>query len=188
MEPKTVISFVVILALIYFRFGPGSRLLKKKSHHYIVPPSPDSDRNWIPVDIGRYKKTIYIKKNSPEDILKTIAEISPGEKWEADYSYDGWIRITVEDVSFGEYHALLSICDAVNEGQTYGFCEHRDSPEKDYIVRVDEESYENLIGVFRTNKNFGIYLPNSESNAKGNISGSPVKEIDFFSELKKLPV
>jgi len=43
MEPKIIIGAIIAIVLFYFRFGPGSRLLKKKTHHYIVPPASRED-------------------------------------------------------------------------------------------------------------------------------------------------
>lgn len=69
MEIKTILSILAALAFLYFVYGPGSRMLKKKSHHHILPPLPTSDVNWNPVNFDVYEKYIFVALgNGPENL------------------------------------------------------------------------------------------------------------------------
>lgn len=191
MEPKVVVSILVAIALIYFRFGPGSRLLKKKSYHHIIPPASQDDPNWIPIDINEYDKIVLIKQNSIEDkvdlVINAIKNESPIRDFDVEL-INGWFKIKVPYSNFQDFHELIAFCDSVNGGNVYGYCKHTETGSKDYIVKIDSDTgYEHMIGAFRTNQNFGIYLPKSDKDPMGNISKSPVKEIDFQTEIDQIP-
>jgi hypothetical protein len=69
------------------------------------------------------------------------------------------------------------------------YCKHLNSKNKDYIVKLDTDGgYEHMIGSFRSGENFGIFLPKSKSDPKGNISKSIVKELDFQNEINQVPL
>lgn len=190
MEIKFILTIILISALIYFRFGPRVRLLKKKSHHYIVPPSCEGDPNWIPIEINEYKKSIFFKQNSSnktaEVIQNTVRSEFPKIEFEVTLN-NGVFRINVFQSTFSDFHHLISFCTFINGEGVIGFCENQKSKNMDFIVKLDTASgNSHIIGSFRTNQNFGIYLPKSEMNPKGNISSSPVKEIDFQNEINQL--
>jgi len=74
--------------------------------------------------------------------------------------------------------------------EVIGFCQHLKKPLQDYLFKIDEEDKagENFIGTFRSEKNFGIYIPFSGLKESGNISLTRNNEINFYSELDKLPI
>lgn len=179
------------LTLIYFRFGSGSRLLKKKSHHYIIPPSSDDDPNWIPIEINEYDKYIFYKQNSEKIIIEEVAKIIRNEFPQIDIdvtSNNEWIQLNVIHSNFADFHKLISLCSFTNGENVIGYCKHKTTKSEDYIVKLDiDAENEHLIGSFQTNQNFGIYLPKSDNDPKGNISKSHVKEIDFQYEINQIP-
>jgi hypothetical protein len=191
MEPKLVLTIILIITLIYFRFGRGSRVLKKKSHHYIVPPASQDDPNWIPIEINEYIKYIFFNQNSEldttDEITKEIYKEFPQIEVEVMLE-NGWFQINVIHSNFSEFHKLISICTFIHGKNVIGYCKHKSTKSKDYIIKMDiDAGSEHLIGSFKTNQNFGIYLPKSDSDPKGNISKSQVKEIDFQYELNQIP-
>lgn len=192
MEPKLIITIVMILALIYFRFGSGSRLLKKKSYHHIDPTAAHDDPNWIPIEIDEYDKHIFIQlranENAVDEIFRTVENEFPQMEVEV-AAIDGWIQIHVIHSDFSDFHKLISSCTIKNGTNAIGYCLHHSTKSNDYIAKLDfEEGNEHLVGSFQTNQNFGIYLPKSGSHPKGNMSKSPVKEIDFQHEVNQIPV
>lgn len=191
MEPKTIFLILFILILIYFRFGPGSRLLKKKSHHYIVPPASEKDRNWIPVEMEEYAKFIYIQEYWTEKQINERLNDFKEEGLITDFDIklkDGWFCVELKEVTFNDFHFLIHLFSVVSDKMACGFCQHQEFPEKDYIVKKDESDMDYLLGVFRTNVNFGIYIPKLNTHPKGNISKSPVFEIDFDFEIGKFQI
>lgn len=192
MDPELILAFIIFIVLVYFRFGNGSRLLKKKSHHYIVPPSPDKDPNWIPIQIDEYDKYIFFRQINVEETTDDIKNVINSEfsKIKIDISInDGWFEIIVLESSFSDFHKLISLCTFICGKGVIGYCKHKTTKDKDYIVKLDiTTGNEHMIGSFRTNQNFGIYLPKSDENPKGNISKSSVKEIDFQNEVGQIPI
>jgi hypothetical protein len=190
MEAKFILTLILISALIYFRFSPGVRLLKKKSNHYIVPPACEDDPNWIPIEINEYKKTVFFKQNSQDETIEAIKNAVSSEFPEIEFEVflnNGVFRLNVFQSTFSDFHHLISFCTFNNGEGVIGFCENQKSKNMDFIVKLDTASGNaHMIGSFRTNQNFGIYLPKSEMNPKGNISKSPVKEIDFQNEINQL--
>ena len=67
--PVNILVVIIIVFFIYFGLGSGSRLLKKKSFQYIVPPDTIKDKNWFPINFLDYKTYILISNyNSPENV------------------------------------------------------------------------------------------------------------------------
>lgn len=181
----------MVIALIYFRFGNGSRLLKKKSYHHIDPPAAYDYPNWTPMEVDEYDKHIFFQKHAYEDavdeIFRTVENEFPQMVVEV-AEIDGWIQIHVIHSDFSDYHKLISSCATKNGTNAIRYCLHQSTKSKDYIARLDvEEGNEHLIGSFQTNQNFGIYLPKSDSHPKRNMSKSFVKEIDFQYEANQIP-
>lgn len=191
MDAKLIFTFLIVITAFYFRFGAGSRLLKKKSAHYIVPSSSHKDPNWIPIEMSEYSKHVFFKQESDLETIDELKSIIYKRipKVTADYALlNGWFTINIIQSNFEDYHFLVALCSYINEKNTLGFCKHKVNDEQDYIVKLDYiEGMDNLIGSFRTNQNFGIYLPKSGQNPKGNISRSAAREIDFQQELSRIP-
>jgi len=79
--------------------------------------------------------------------------------------------------------------DIKSPDSVIGFCRHKSMPLQDYLFKIDKVLLdENFIGSFRNGKNFGIYLPNAGLSEAGNISLSRNHEINFYSEVSKLPI
>lgn len=191
MDAKLIFTIIIILGLIYFLFGARSRLLKKKSHHYIVPPRSENDPNWIPIEMKKYLPHIFLTQTTKKEILEEVAEVIR-QKFpliEAVITFENhWIVIKIIDASFTDYHNLLAICTEIHGKDAIGWCKHKTSESEDYIVKLDLDSGKHLIGSFRTNQNFGIYLPYSGDHLKGNLSKSAVKEIDFNYVFNQIPL
>lgn len=166
-------------------------MLKKKSHHFIVPPASQNDPNWIPVEINEYVKYIFFKQNSEVDTTDEISKVISNEFPQIEVNvilYNEWFQINVIHSNFSDFHKLISFCTYINGKNVIGYCKHKSTKSNDYIIKLDiDAGSEHLIGSFQTNQNFGIYLPKSDNNPKGNISKSLVKEIDFQYELNKIP-
>lgn len=180
-----------IVFMIYFVFGPGSRLLKKKSHHYTIPPAAQDDPNWIPIDINDYVKHIYLTQNTEEDTPEEITKIVHSQFPEIKFNLtflNGRFQLAVTHSSFSDFHHLIALCAFINGQNVVGYCKHKTSSSKDYIVKMDlYTGMEHLIGCFRTDENFVIYLPKSDENLEGNISKSPVTQINFQKEWNQIP-
>jgi len=74
-----IIDFILILLFIaavftvmIFLYARITRLLKKKSYHYIVPPVPENDKNWYPVDFSKFECYVFIKNPSEEFLKKKL--------------------------------------------------------------------------------------------------------------------
>ena len=191
MEESLVLSIIASLALIYFSFGPGVRLFKKKSHHYIIPPSATNDPNWIPIDMAMYINHIFIK-NSGNKIESNNVQSAIDSEFE-NIQFDinpinDWIIVHVLEANFQEFHKLISFCDAQIDEVAYGFCKHKSKEWKDYIVKVDDSDEQHLLGVFSVDTNFGIYLTKIADHEKGNMSKSVVCEIYYQTEIINIPV
>ncbi len=190
MEPQIILIIFVAILFFYFGMGPGSRMLKKKTHHYIVPPSPENDPNWLPIEISNYNKFIFIKHKDSEVTVEDVLIVNQNERNIKELEIElvnGWFKLHIIQSNFQEFHDTVTIYSYVNNGDVYGYCKHKTSSNEDYIVKLDEET-EYLNGVFRTNKNFGIYLPSLQKHPKGNISISSNMELDFNEALKELPI
>lgn len=192
MEPKTILGFIAAIIFIYFRFGPGSRLLKKKSHHYIVPPTPTSDPHWNPVDFTDYEKYIIVgtrNQTEKEEDLVTLLKEGFGLDSEKIESSSKWEVVKVKDSNFHDFHQAIDFLTAIASDESYGYCISKEDSSKDYIVKVDSQSdQEYLLGTFRDNQNFGIYLPYTDKSRNGNISLSQVSEVNFNELAEQLNI
>lgn len=95
-------------------------------------------------------------------------------------STENFAILKVENAALKEYHDAIDLGSTIAFDFVIGFCAHQEEASKDYIVKVDTETDQDyLISVFRTNQNFGIYLPYSDKNKYGNISLSNVQELNF---------
>jgi hypothetical protein len=186
MEQKIIINTLLVFVIIYFLIGPGSRLFKKKSHHYIVPPASQTDSNSIHVEINSnlYNRYILTKNTSENYLLKDIKDyvtLSGNENHEV-YRFGiaekgDWKIIKIDSsLSFYEYHYLTSWI-AGNEQSparpdlTFGLCMNIADSQDDYLFYVDpfNESGDTLIGAFRRGNSFSINL--SEANEEnGNLT------------------
>lgn len=189
MEPKTLLIILVNLAIIYFYIGPGSRFLKKKSHHYIDQPASKSDLNWIPINMGEYLQFIILRKKTQTKLDSILKFLNGKSHQNIKFSETSdWIIINTNRLSFEEFHELILFYDTTSKENAFGFCRNLKDNAKDYIAKFDIKSEEaHLYGVFRDNTNFGIFLPKADSNELGNMSKSDVKELDFNSEIQKIP-
>ena len=69
---------LLLLAFLYFRIGPGSKMLKKKSHHYQTPPDPEKDPDWHPIKVTDYHNFICLKQTTLDYIEYKTSIIIPG--------------------------------------------------------------------------------------------------------------
>lgn len=191
MNAKLIFILILVIIVFYFGFGAGSRLLKIKSAHYIVPPASEKDPNWIPVEMHAYIKQVFLKQENDletiDELTRIIDERIPQLSAEIILE-NGWFTITIRESNFKDYHLLVALCSYINDKNTFGLCKHSIDEAQDYIVKLNSEgSLDHLIGSFRTNQNFAVYLPKSGQNPKGNISRTATFEIDFQEEISKIP-
>ena len=195
-----IIAYVAAFAAMIFLYAKISRLFKKKSHHYIVPPEPENDKNWHPINFSKYECFIFIKNSSEEFIIEKLKNAFSDEEKETELNAsdielsksDNWILLKVKNWFFVDFKSMVWWLDDYSEefkspDSVIGFCKHKSLPLQDYIFKIDKVlQEENFIGSFRNGKNFGIYLPNSGLTDKGNISLSRNNEVNFYSEESKL--
>jgi hypothetical protein len=193
-----ILIFTTAFSLMIFLYARISRLFKKKSHHYIVPPTPKEDKNWKPIDFSKYNCFIFINDSSAEHLTNKLNSIRNTKQLSITKiglpKQDNWVVLKVNSASFYKFKSLVWRIDDYSENyespnEVIGFCQHKIIPSEDYVFKIDKESEdEYFIGSFRTGKNFGIYLPNAGSNESGNISLSRNQEINFYSEVSELPM
>lgn len=197
-----IIVIISIFIVSLFLWVKLVRLFKKKSYHYITPPDPENDPNWYPIDFSNYNCFIFIQ-NTKEKFIKEQLDnfvITENEfhqlviKEIVFLKHETWIILRIKNTSFFELKFLawwLYDLFEINKitSEVIGICQHKNKPLQDYLFKIDNDSEsDNFIGSFRHGKNFGIYLPTANLNKSGNISLSINHEIDFYSELAKLPI
>ena len=198
---KYILGIILIIgsfsAMLFI--GPKVvRLFKKKSHHYIVPPTPKEDKNWKPIDFSKYNCFIFINDSSVDNLNRKLNRYRNSKQLSIQkiesYKQDKWVVLRVKAASFHRFKSLVWRLDDYSENyespnEVIGFCQHKETSSEDYVFKTDKESVDGyFIGSFRTGKNFGIYLPNASSNKSGNISLSRNHEINFHSEVSVLPM
>ncbi len=197
----SLIIFSIFIGLL-FLWAKLIRLFKKKNFHHLVPPDPEKDHNWYPVDLSNYNSYVFVNNQTEESLNETLSYFFISEdaferlKEEIELiKHKTWIILKIGSISFYELKTLVYWLIAESEVDTppsevIGFCKNKSNPLQDYIFKMDadpELEQEYFIGSFRHGKNFGIYLPKANLNKSGNISLSRNHEIDFYSELSKLP-
>jgi len=203
-----LLSFFFLLVFIWVKFtAKFSRLFKRKSHHYIVRPTPKNDSDWYPIAFSNYDSFIFIKDADENYIGEKLNLYFESKNLETDNAHNPiaidkielnkhktWLIFKINKSSFGDFKTLVWWLDDVSEvyqspTSVIGFCQQKNKPLKDYLFKTDKWSDEDdFIGSFRTGKNFGIYFPNIWLNESGNISLSKTHEINFYYELSKLPI
>lgn len=192
------LSFIAVFAAIIFLYARLTRLLKKKSHHYIVHPTPEKDKNWHPVHFSKYECFIFVKDNT-EEFTTGALYTSLNEKNEASIfkandialnQQNNWTLLKIDPCSFVAFKSFVAQLDAYYEqGHVTGFCRHKSIALQDYLFKIDKSILDkNFIGAFRNGKNFGIYLANADLHETGNISLSRNHEVNFHSEIADLPL
>ena len=194
---EIILPILIMLAYLYFRLGPGSRLLKKKSHHYQIPPDPENDPNWRPIKMNDYQFFICLKQTTPDyiDYKSSLIIANHTKNNTINYHFDSdWHILQTNGLNFHEYHNLISeLYGFHGEGdrpaEVLGMALHHNNNSKDYIIKFDLEAEDEfLLGAFSDNTNFVIYLPKSDRHPEGNISLSPVTEIYYEDFRYKLPL
>lgn len=204
MEYKIIISVLIIIIIFYFRFGPGSRLLKEKTHHYTVPPASRRDKNTVHIEIesSYYERFIIFKNVTESYLLKGIEEhgaLSGNEDYKI-YNFGlathgDWKIIKVDaSLSFYLYHNLagwLSGYDhrSTNPELTFGFSKSKIDSKEDFLFFLDpyNEYGDTQVGAFRNGKSFVIYLPEAQEilgnlTIKKGIDVSMNERLHYFSQ------
>lgn len=204
MEPKIIIGAIIAIVFFYFRFGPGSRLLKKKTHHYIVPPASREDPESINIEIKRneYNRFILTKNTTESYITKGInqyGELSGNEEYKMHNfgiaQHGDWRIIKIDNsISFYDYHNLAGWltgyedCSDISE-LTFGFSKSKVDSQNDYLFFLDphNEYGDTQVGAFRYGKPFAIYLPEAYEEygnltIKKGIKVSMSERINYISE------
>lgn len=176
MEPKIIIGAVIAIVLFYFRFGPGSRLLKEKTHHYIVPPAsiekPKSKH--FEIKSNQYDRFILTKNTTKSYLIKGIndyGELSGNKEYEI-YNFGiaehgDWKIIKIDHfISFYVYHNLAGWLTSYEDSSdipelTFGFSKSKMDSTEDYIFFLDpyNSNGDTQVGAFRYGESFAIYLP-----------------------------
>lgn len=199
---KAVLLIITMFVVMIFLYSKIIRLFKKKSHHYIVPPEPENDKNWHPVDFSKYESYIFIKNITEDLIIEKLRNVLNTKNQEKRLKANDlelieqneWVLLKIKNSSFVMSTALVWWLnhyskDFDDNSEIIGFCKHKTLPLQDYIFIIDKDlQRENFIGSFRNRKNFGIYLPNADLHESGNISLSRNNELNFYSEFSKLPI
>ena len=189
MEPKDFLLFILVVVLIYFRFGKGSRMLKKKSHHYIVPPAAKDDPDWLPIEMDEYDKFVFFKhdlpKNELTEYISFIESVDPDVHFKVNI-FEDRVKFEVSKIDFSEFHYLIDSLFFDFGDEVIGFCKHKEIESQDYVIKKVVDVVDYLKGTFRCGQNFGIYLPKSDIDAKGNMSKSKIKAVDFDLEMNKI--
>ena len=199
---KAILLIITMFVVIIFLYSKFVRLFKKKSYHYIVPPEPENDKNWNPIDFSKYDSFIFIKNSSEEYIIEKLRTVLNTENNEPKIKaidlelikQNDWILLKIKNSSFDKSTSLVWWLNYYSDNikvpeEVIGFCQHKTISLQDYIFKIDKAiQEENFIGSFRNGKNFGIYLPNAALHKSGNISLSRNHEINFYSEISKLPI
>lgn len=211
-----IFLFIGVFITMFFIYVKIVRLLKKKSYHYIIPPKPENDKNFHPIDFSKYNKFIFLKNCSEDYFIEKINEFIDSadreiqiEKGNIELNkLNNWIVLRINNSSFFQFHFLVwSFHDDIYQldengldnsnpkdilkspENIVGLCLHKSINLKDYIIKLDRVLAEdNFIGSFRNGKNFGIYMPNASLNEHGNISLSRNHELNFYSEMDELPM
>ena len=176
MEPKIIIGALIAIVLFYFRFGPGSRLLKKKTHHYIIPPASREDPKSIHVEIKRnqYDRFILTKNTTESYLINGIndyGELSGNKEYEI-YNFGiaehgDWKIIKVDQsISFYFFHNLAGWLTGYEDSSdipelTFGYSLSKKDSSEDYLFFLDPHNAngDTQVGAFRYGKSFAIYLP-----------------------------
>ncbi|WP_321281062.1 hypothetical protein [Marinifilum fragile] len=198
---KYVLGIILIIGsfiAMLFIWIKVTRLLQKKSHHYIIPPTPKEDKNWKPIDFYKYKCFIFIKDSSIDNLNRKLNRYRNSKQLSMQKiescKQGNWVVLRVKAASFHRFKSFVWRIDDYSESyettnEVIGFCQHKETPSEDYVFKVDNESVDGyFIGSFRTGKNFGIYLPHANSHISGNISLSSNQEINFDYEVSELPM
>jgi len=217
---ELLFAFIVIMAAfaaIIFLYSKLSRLFKKKSYHHIVPPKPENDKNWHPIELSEYECFFFVKNSSLKFILETINGILKDKNksiYLDSFEYveeKEWILLKLDKISYANYiTAMFYLCN-YSENKNYpknviGFGIHKKDNNQDFLFKIDEYMHiqelmistlkriekvleGKIIGSFRDGRNFSIYFPHIGLNEKGNISLSKNnQEVNFHSEISKLPL
>lgn len=176
MEIKIIIGALIVFVLFYYRFGPGSRLLKKKSHHYIVPPASREDPKSIHIKIkpNEYDRFILTKNTTESYITKGISEygeLSGNEEYKMHNfgiaQHGDWRIIKIDhSISFYVYHNLAGWLTGYEDSSeipelTFGFSKSKVDSLNDYLFFLDPHNAygDTQVGAFRYGNPFAIYLP-----------------------------
>lgn len=186
MEPKIIIGVVIAIVLFYFRFGPGSHLLKKKTHHYIVPPASREDHKSIHFEIksNEYDRFILTKNTTENYLIKGIndyGELSGNKEYKI-YNFGitehgDWKVIKLDQsISFYIFHNLAGWLTGYENSSdipelTFGFSKSKMDSSQDYLFFLDphNEHEDTQVGAFRNGKSFAIYLPEAYAE-HGNLT------------------
>jgi len=204
MEPKIIIGVVIAIVLFYFRFGPGSRLLKKKTHHYIVPPASREDPKSIHVEIkiNQYDRFILTKNTTESYLIKGITDYGElaGNKEYETYNFGvaehgDWKIIKIDhSISFYVYHNLAGWLTGYEDNSdipelTFGFSKSKMNSPEDYLFFLDPHNAngDTQVGAFRNGKPFAIYLPEAYEEhgnltIKKGIKVTLKERMDYISE------
>lgn len=148
----------------------------------------------IPVISTDYNRFIFVK-NTTEDYIKSMTAeygelaASDGNDFFAQFGIlkDGdWYVIKVPDnINFYIYHNLVGWYFGYDDNPnipdySIGYAESKKADEKSYLFYLDpdNENGDTHIGVFKDDKNFTIYLPESYEE-RGNIMASKKVVVRF---------
>ncbi|MFH0894974.1 MAG: hypothetical protein V2A54_11125 [Bacteroidota bacterium] len=198
---EIVLAILIIVPsffLTLFLWANVMRLLKKKSHHHIIHPAPEKDKNWYPIDFIKYDCFLFVRGTNGEILNQWINSILISENELFNNQNENiYFRVSsdviilkIANCSY-QYFTMLAwlLNTSLDKVQLTGYCKHKRLSSEDYIFNADPSAeVEYFIGSFRNGRNFGISVSTIGNNESGNISLSANQEVNFYSELEKLPI
>lgn len=184
IDVKTYNSFIFIK-------DPDEEYIVCKLNKFIGVDDSDEETINQELDEDTFEKDFNSLTNKWSKDLEIVSKIGINDI--ELYKNDSWLILKIKNSCFLDFNTLvwwLNDDSSVYRTPTnvIGFCQNKKNPQKDYIIKIDKESKDDLIGSFRSHQNFGIYLPNACLKESGNISLSRNHEINFYSELSKIPI
>ncbi len=194
MKKSYQIFYIVILNLLILGFSS----CENSSTTEMDSKEPDSTKR-IPVISTDYNRFIFVK-NTTEDYLKSMTAeygelaASDGNDFFAQFGIlknGDWYIIKVPDnINFYIYHNLVGWYYGYDNNPnipdySIGYAESKKKDKDSYLFYLDPDNIngDTHIGVFKDNKNFTIYLPESyEEN--GNLMANN-KVVVRFKDVEK---
>lgn len=167
----------VISAFIFLRHTSGDQSFdtsKNTENSDSRDEQSSTDPIFVKIENKDYRRFILLRNTSSEYIKKGILQFNQLSKNTGDngipYSFaqEGeWHLIEVEEsVDFYEYHNLIGWLSGYPDsgeipGISLGFAKHKGDEAEDYLCFLDSQNEygDTLIGAFRSEKPFSIYLP-----------------------------
>ncbi len=177
-----LLYIAAVFVFLFFRFGPGKRLFMKNAQPKNHGTSA-TKKEYQPIKVQDYYRYILLEECKHSYILKTISEFCnlSGAPTYSEYiikiaKHDKWHIIMLDDnFSFYDFHNLVSWFTGIKEKPeipeySFGYARHKTDNQLDYLYNLDPENEygDTVIGGFRDEKSFSVYLPEAYEES-GNL-------------------